>query len=258
MVRPYATSTIDSTGEQYLRMTDVGDFADHSVQHPEMKQHMASTNIHGRSMSFNANKRKRDALHDNTPDRRMSGDGQRSSQFKRAAANNNASANDINVADNQAGSSFLTQHTSATSDEDINQSSNTTLDFHALGDQDHRLHQNGNSGASSATATAEAALSQHFQMTVPQPTDISFQSNTSADDGDRSYMQHGASGSHHGLGSYHLDTLKDDSQNATGSGLSAPGSAQKPAVGSDEWHKIRKDNHKEGTSDQVMGYMYCA
>lgn len=226
-------------------MSDVGDYADHSGQHRDVKQDVTSTNIHGRSVTFNANKRKRDSLHDNTPRRRMSGDGQGASQFKRAAPNN-SSANDINAADNQAGNSFLTQPTSATSDDDINQSSNTTLDFHTLGDQDHRLHHNG-TGASSATATAEAALSQ-FQMTVPQPTDISFQSNTSADDGDRTYMQHGASASHHGLGGFGLDTMKDGSQNAGGDGTaSAPGSGQKPAVGSQEWHKIRKDNHKEGT-----------
>jgi hypothetical protein len=32
--------------------------------------------------------------------------------------------------------------------------------------------------------------------------------------------------------------------NSTPSGRS--GNGVKPAVGSDEWHKVRKDNHKEG------------
>jgi len=43
---------------------------------------------------------------------------------------------------------------------------------------------------------------------------------------------------------YGLDALKENQQSATQS--SPTTSSSKPAVGSEEWHKQRRDNHKEG------------
>lgn len=90
----------------------------------------------------------------------------------------------------------------------------------------------------SATDTAAAALS-HYQM-----GDQSFQSQGSTGDapyGDTSYIDH---------------SLKDSPTQGQGqgpmSGHSPTGiTAGKPQVGSDEWHKVRRDNHKEGM------FMHC-
>jgi hypothetical protein len=68
-------------------------------------------------------------------------------------------------------------------------------------------------------------------MTIPQPTDVSFANQGSdGDRGDGSFMDNSQGG----------DSFMDQS---TPSGR---GSGNKPAVGSEEWHKVRKDNHKEG------------
>ncbi|KAE9973145.1 hypothetical protein EG328_004598 [Venturia inaequalis] len=83
-----------------------------------------------------------------------------------------------------------------------------------------------------ASDTAAAALS-HYQM-----ADQSFQSQGSTGDapyGDATYIDH---------------QLKENSPSQQGqgpvSGHSPSGNTPgKPTVGSDEWHKVRRDNHKE-------------
>jgi transcriptional regulator CBF1 len=59
-----------------------------------------------------------------------------------------------------------------------------------------------------------------------------------------------AAGGDYGDNGYGLDTLKES---PTQGGQHSPGGGtpSKPTVGSEEWHKIRKDNHKEG-----MHYLY--
>jgi len=91
--------------------------------------------------------------------------------------------------------------------------------------------QNGGAAAS-ATDTAAAALS-HYQM----GGDASFQTQASA--GDTSFMADQ---------NYGLDQLKESPTQAQGpTSQQSPTSAtpSKPPVGSDEWHKVRRDNHKE-------------
>jgi bHLH factor len=109
------------------------------------------------------------------------------------------------------------------------------VDQDAEGLQDYgNMHgdQNGADHAH-ASATAAAALAGVYPtMTIPQPTDVSFATQGSDNDrGDSSFMDNSQAGN---------DSFME--QNTP----SGRGSGNKPAVGSDEWHKVRKDNHKEG------------
>lgn len=93
-------------------------------------------------------------------------------------------------------------------------------------------HADNHNGSAEHASTAAAALAGIYPtMTVPQPTDLSF--GNPGSDSDRNPE------------SSFMDNSQQDSfmDNSTPSGRSS-----KPAVGSDEWHKVRKDNHKEGKS----------
>jgi hypothetical protein len=97
----------------------------------------------------------------------------------------------------------------------------------------HQGHLDGHNGSAEHASTAAAALAGIYPtMTVPQPTDVSFA--TQGSDSDRNAES-----------SFLDNSQQQDSfmENSTPSGR---GSGNKPAVGSDEWHKVRKDNHKEG------------
>lgn len=113
-------------------------------------------------------------------------------------------------------------------------------------EQQFDVHQNGGNTASVGD-TAAAALAYH-QMTVPQATELQFQ--TQGSSGDSFSM-----GDHHqnqtGMQDFSLEALKAATQTGR-SGQSAPSesppqsASHKPTVGSEEWHKVRRDNHKEG------------
>jgi hypothetical protein len=97
--------------------------------------------------------------------------------------------------------------------------------------QDYSHHglqdQNGTAEHASTAAAALAAGGAYPTMTIPQATDVSFA--TQASDSDRNDQ------------SFMGEDMSDFMSNPQ------PGpSRAKPAVGSDEWHKVRKDNHKEG------------
>ena len=107
-----------------------------------------------------------------------------------------------------------------------------------------------NHNASSSTAAAALAASIP-QLTVPQPTELSFPSTNSGNEEERqidasfdigqdSTQQHSDGGSYNP----YAGSNGDQTQIAGGD---TPG---KPAVGTDEWHKVRKDNHKEGNVSQ--------
>ena len=92
--------------------------------------------------------------------------------------------------------------------------------------------QNGADHASASSTAAAALAGIYPTMTIPQPTDVSFATQGSDNDrGESSFMDNSQAGN---------DSFMEQS---TPSGR---GSGNKPAVGSDEWHKVRKDNHKEG------------
>lgn len=107
------------------------------------------------------------------------------------------------------------------------------------GDHDEALHdyanmhgdQNGADHANASSTAAAALAGIYPTMTIPQPTDVSFATQGSDNDrGESSFMDNSQAG----------DSFMEQS---TPSGR---GSGNKPAVGSEEWHKVRKDNHKEG------------
>lgn len=103
-------------------------------------------------------------------------------------------------------------------------------DYNSLHHQ-HNLDQH--NGSSEHASTAAAALAGIYpQMTIPQPTGVSFATQDSGDDRNQeSFMDNSQQGG-------------DSFMDSTPSGRSG----SKPAVGSEEWHKVRKDNHKEGKS----------
>lgn len=96
-------------------------------------------------------------------------------------------------------------------------------------------HLESHNGPAEHASTAAAALAGIYpQMTVPQPAEVSFGNpgSDSSRNQDSSFMDNSQQGQ---------DSFMD-SQNQSGD----RGSTTKPAVGSEEWHKVRKDNHKEG------------
>ncbi|PBP15861.1 Helix-loop-helix protein that binds the motif CACRTG [Diplocarpon rosae] len=109
-----------------------------------------------------------------------------------------------------------------------NNASNDQQDVEALQDY-NSLHQHGqdHNGSAEHASTAAAALAGIYPtMTVPQPTDVSFATQGSEEQ-DGSFMDN----SNDGFPLYGRATEEIG--------------RRKPAVGSDEWHKVRKDNHKE-------------
>ncbi len=114
-----------------------------------------------------------------------------------------------------------------------------SLDFSALAQHNHQ--QNGTSAASDATSTAAAALAGIYpSLTVPQPTDMSFASTGSGGEGETSFHIGDGDGQQ---GAQHFDMESLGREAHTGR-ESAGG--QKPQVGTEEWHRVRRDNHKEG------------
>ena len=131
----------------------------------------------------------------------------------------------------------------------------TGLDFSVpLGDNANpqasgNLHLQGNEHT--ATDTAAAAMAQYHTMTVPQSTEQSF---LAQNPGDSSADQSGEHGQHRTSNFTEFDvSAVHSSPNGDPSPLGGASSnamfGPKPAVGTDEWHKVRKDNHKEGTKD---------
>ncbi|PVH98740.1 hypothetical protein DM02DRAFT_31481 [Periconia macrospinosa] len=144
------------------------------------------------------------------------------------------SANNTNDLSDQATASFLVAHNSSTNDDDMQ--------------QQFDVHHNGGGNTASVGDTAAAALAYH-QMTVPQATELSFQPQSSAGDGSSFNM-----GDHHqqqsGMPDFSLEALKAATSTSRGGqpavNDSPPATAtHKPQVGTEEWHKVRRDNHKE-------------
>ncbi|POS86962.1 hypothetical protein EPUL_002410 [Erysiphe pulchra] len=98
----------------------------------------------------------------------------------------------------------------------------------------HLDSHNGSTEHSSTAAAAAAMAGIYPQMTVPQQTEVSFA--TQGPDMDRNQESSYMDNSQQGQESFM------ENQNPSGD----RGSNSKPAVGSEEWHKVRKDNHKEG------------
>ncbi|KAL8828049.1 MAG: hypothetical protein Q9191_002820 [Dirinaria sp. TL-2023a] len=128
-------------------------------------------------------------------------------------------------------------------------------DFSALSQQLARhsgTPQHGQGNHNTPGSTAAAALAGMMPtLTVPQPTDISFASTATVSDGDRqldsSFDMGGPENeqNHHSQGTpYNLGNFQGTAAQVQAARESA-NAGIKPAVGSAEWHKVRKDNHKE-------------
>lgn len=109
-----------------------------------------------------------------------------------------------------------------------------------------RSHSQNQSAIPSASDTATAALAHHYTMSVPQPTENTFMhqpteggDRVSATPVDHTPVQRSAS-----FGDMEVAGPNGDASSPTGAQATPGGS--KPTVGSDEWHKVRRDNHKEG------------
>jgi bHLH factor len=115
--------------------------------------------------------------------------------------------------------------------------------------------------ANADPSTAAAALAANMpQLTVPRPTELSFPSSGSGNDvdrqldssfdmgggsdGDQHHHNHNHNHNHNHGPPYNLDAYQGDPAGQTQT--SDGGGGTKPAVGTDEWHKVRRDNHKEG------------
>jgi bHLH factor len=125
--------------------------------------------------------------------------------------------------------------------------------------QQFDVHQNGGANTASVGDTAAAALAYH-QMTVPQATELSFQPQASGEGSSFSM------GDHHqqqqtGMQDFSLEALKAATQTPRSGQANANDSppntgGHKPPVGSEEWHKVRRDNHKEGTAATAFHLVY--
>lgn len=118
-----------------------------------------------------------------------------------------------------------------------------------VGNPNHGLPEN-----SHASSTAAAALAGIMpQLTVPQPTDLSFVGTGSSQEGDRqldtSFDLGGpdVAANHNVQGTpYHMGGFPGGGGPVPTGREVSNGGGIKPAVGSEEWHKVRRDNHKEG------------
>ena len=135
----------------------------------------------------------------------------------------------------------------------LNGSSAASNDYTNLSQQLHNA-----SNVHDASSTAAAALA--AQLTVPQHSDISFASTGSGTDGERPIdssfdLSGGDSGqNNHGHGNPYLasyNTAGGTAAQVQAAREASNGGGVKPAVGSDEWHKVRRDNHKEGRSSPL-------
>ncbi|XDG01284.1 hypothetical protein ABKA04_000899 [Annulohypoxylon sp. FPYF3050] len=125
----------------------------------------------------------------------------------------------------------------------------TNADFSAL--QQATADHHDVSDHANASSTAAAALGTMYPtIHVPQSTEETFVAQTSGD----TDHHHDSSFAHtdmihpDGLPAPPADNLGQPPQNgirSTQPYTTTPSSNSKPAVGSEEWHKMRKDNHKE-------------
>ena len=177
------------------------------------------------------NKRKRDSSGQNG----LAEDPKRPGS-KRASASNHANGNGHDSSE-PSGNSFLSS------------SASTSNEFAALSQQlaqkaSHANHEN-------ATSTAAAALAGLMpSLTIPQPTELSFASTNSGSDGERqldsSFDLGGQdNGQNHHSMPYNVGGLPMAAQVQAAREASNNGGS-KPPVGSEEWQKVRRDNHKEG------------
>lgn len=128
----------------------------------------------------------------------------------------------------------------------------------------HAHHNMGHQPVQSASDTAAAAMAQYHTMTVPQSTEQSFLNQANDQGGDRSQqtsLDQGNLGGQQRTSSFGdfdhnvphelAPAPPNGAGSPTGKGANNGQGNPKPQVGTEEWHKVRRDNHKEG------GYRSC-
>jgi transcriptional regulator CBF1 len=174
-----------------------------------------------------AQKRKRE-----TSDQDGSADSTRRTSFKRVSPNSANTAGNGNESSGPSGNAMMDNQQDSAAVE--------ALQEYNSGTQNGADHAN-------ASSTAAAALGIYPTMTIPQPTDVSFA--THASDVDRNDSSYNMGDSSQQDDSFNLHGSTGGAQSSGGRGS---GTGSKPAVGSEEWHKVRKDNHKEGMLHDVF------
>lgn len=133
------------------------------------------------------------------------------------------------------------------------QAANVNADFSALQQATAEHHESAD--PANASSTAAAALGTMYPtLHIPQPTEETFAAQTAAETehhqeasfGHNDVMQHPD-----GLPATSDPSANNVTQHSPQNGIRtghsyAAATPPKPAVGSEEWHKMRKDNHKEG------------
>ncbi|KAG6006621.1 hypothetical protein E4U21_006843 [Claviceps maximensis] len=156
-----------------------------------------------------------------------------------------AAANGVNVADFNALQAAAADHPQATEAESSAANDDNADDAADAAD------------AASATSTAQAALGMYPTLHVPPSTEEQFAAQTAAES--EQQQQH----HHHHEPTFDPEIPRPDMMDPSAVGqqppnglapppghrystpTATPSSNPKPTVGSEEWHKMRKDNHKE-------------
>ncbi|KAK4893271.1 basic helix-loop-helix protein [Elasticomyces elasticus] len=124
-------------------------------------------------------------------------------------------------------------------------------------EQQHHMQQQQHQqsrGGHTTNDTAAAAMAQYRNMTIPQTTEQTFmlQANDASRERRGSSAADPATPQQQQTGNYFEATKEGEQQQSpNGDGGNSPGGiggppgGPKPAVGTDEWHKVRRDNHKE-------------
>ncbi|KXT04590.1 hypothetical protein AC578_8671 [Pseudocercospora eumusae] len=123
-------------------------------------------------------------------------------------------------------------------------------DLHHQHNPQGDLHQQ---GGPSASDTAAAAMAYHHTMTVPQSTEQAFMTQPTETPNDRPTSSSidqgsGVPGRSNSFGDFDMGPNGGQANPNGATSPTAPGKGSngpKPQVGTEEWHKLRRDNHKE-------------
>lgn len=145
------------------------------------------------------------------------------------------------------------------------QAANVNADFSAL--QQATVEHGESAGAAHASNTAPTALGSIYpSIHIPPSTDETFAAHPDPEPEHHAESSFGANDTIHNEGlprsnssAASLSQPSPQNQNGIGPSHSHYTSSllHKPAVGSEEWHKLRKDNHKEGELHVAPSCLAC-
>ncbi|KAK3990190.1 hypothetical protein QBC44DRAFT_72801 [Cladorrhinum sp. PSN332] len=119
-------------------------------------------------------------------------------------------------------------------------------DFNVLAQATANDHAENAPDTNNVSSTAAAALNMYPSLHVPQPTEETFVSQPQAETHhDENGFNASAVNQPHGLPTMAPSVPVQAPNDVQPDQRYTPAPSTKPAVGSEEWHKMRKDNHKE-------------